>query len=392
LNEQKNLLDELLTKDLTERILELEYFRETNENKLERIQATGNGSGKSITSVSVEARLQKSDASLGELQMQLEVLQECLDRSNVLPASALLPTLHRRRFESCRKASGWRPEVGAADILARERAALQIMGFGGPTATPVLQQVCSVGRKPGALANLRNAQATAENQPQRIGNWEPLKRAIRVAEDAGVDDESVMAANAAVVRGQMWCAVQTGNTREALMSAIRAAKQANFEDDEVRQMEQTAESRIAQLEQINEAKRKLRIAVSWVTVNNLEKLRKAIAEARELGVDDEDISKAETELASVLTKEQAKSEPASAVTSEGGLSVVLRRAKPNWTTRDLDAALVKLAVIDVVTVEGLSSAIDADDPIHNLNERLRRAGQRAFVEDTIKALRTALMP
>mmetsp|Transcript_25057 Transcript_25057/g.62840 ORF Transcript_25057/g.62840 Transcript_25057/m.62840 type:complete len:464 (-) Transcript_25057:163-1554(-) len=260
-------------------------------------------------------------------------------------------------------------------------------GGGGEAEQRALAMSCSIVRKHAALGDLRASLAQAEAEPRSLQHWRKLRKAIDKAEAAKVDEEHLEVATALVSKGQMWCTVQTANTREELLEAIRAVKQSDFSDTEIAQMEEVGNKRMETLEQVAESKRRLRIAVAWASTNNLDKLKRAIAEAESVGVDAEEIAKAEKEVADILSKESANTARS---TAEANLRDVLRAAKPYWTSDNLEAALRKLAGINIVTMPGLREALASPEAESDLNERLRAIGQKAFAEDTLKAIKTVL--
>merc|ERR1712107_582755 len=74
---------------------------------------------------------------------------------------------------------------------------------------------------------------------------------------------------------------------------------------------------------------------------------------------------------------------------EGTLSAFLHKAKPQWMSKDLDAAMKKLNKVSIFTIEALAEALlHVDDNF--LNERLKSQDQRAFSDDTLRAFRLTL--
>merc|ERR1712032_1274368 len=115
------------------------------------------------------------------------------------------------------------------------------------------------------------------------------------------------------------------------------------------------------------------------------KLRSAISEAKEAGVDKGEVAEAELRL-SQLNDEQEVGNRVSPALSE-----LLHKAKPEWRAKVLDAAVDKLVDVGVVNIQGLTAALSYDGPAESsLNELLRNKGHKAFAEETIRSLQEVL--
>jgi len=64
---------------------------------------------------------------------------------------------------------------------------------------------------------------------------------------------------------------------------------------------------------------------------------------------------------------------------------ILQEARPNWSDKDLDSVLEKLAKANVCTAGVLYSSLRRRG-LGNLNEKLRQAGERCFTTETLQAL------
>lgn len=417
LNEQDLLLNELLRKDSTvenlrERVQELESVHggdggrssdTTFEDLRQRIQQLedthmegGNDTGKSGTSGpdrpdpeelqlrlgGLEAFRSESDKAVGRLEAQLQVLQECLHRSAVLSDTALLVAGHRRHFEVTCASTGWHADAVFGDIMQKDEALGRIFGFIGHQEASTLQ--IAVGsraagpstKKAKADGQLQRAIANAETEPNNPCRWDELSAAIEVATFAELDSQQLQMAEDLMVKGRALSAVARSSSQKELDAARRALELVGFDKTEIKSIVEEAELRISECERVALAQQQLRIAVSWGYPT---KLRKAITDAEAAGVSVQDIEKARMELKSLDVR-----------AAHEHLHDLLRGAKPGWTPKDLDSALSKLASIGIVTVARISMALESEEPAGHLNEQLRQAGQKAFTEDTVKALRQAL--
>lgn len=79
------------------------------------------------------------------------------------------------------------------------------------------------------------------------------------------------------------------------------------------------------------------------------------------------------------------------VPRDASLRMVFQFARPDWLTRDLVAAMEKLAQIGIANVPGLLEALRGRGE-QSLNSRLKRAGQRGFAQNTLQLLRDQFEP
>jgi len=391
------------------RLVELETYRGINESAFKKLQAHSNATVARL--VRTEEQIRRADNSLGELRSHIDLVQDCLERQHVLPSWSVHAGLHRQRFNAIRKASGWRGEADLDDVLRQDSATILVFGFAGPAEMVAVRQttktsvIGAAGQKVKAQGELQRACAAAENRPLSLTNWALLRESIQMAKDANVDGRQVQAATQFWAQGRARAAVEMSSSREELTAALRTAEQHGISAGDLRNELTEAKMRIAESERMAEAQRKLRIAVSWASSQNLAKLRVAIAEAEEAGVDAQEIAKAEKELSSMLPSGKQESGPPPAAKKQEpsqkkreasqamapGLTDLLRAAKPAWTVKDLEAALMKLGFVGIVSIRGLASVLDKDSSSENaLNDLLKQAGQKTFTDDTVRSLRSAL--
>jgi len=326
-----------------------------------------------------EASLRRGDKALEDLQSHVHLLQDCLVQLDLLPSWCL----HRQRFRAVCQASKWCPSASAADALKQESALLLVCGFAEPADAAALQLVSTAARcssvyqKVQAPRILQSACAKAETEPAHLANWSALRSVIEAAKAANVDDKQIQAAEQLCVTGHVKAVCLGSASREELSASLSVAREAGLPQEEITAMQAAAESRIGERERIAEQCRRLRIALSWASTATLPKLRKAIAEAEEAGVDAEEIAKAQCEVSRLESV-------------ESGLGDLLHVAKPAWDAKATSTALQKLACVGIVNIRQLESALDTDSADNSLNGLLKNAGQKTFTEDTCKSLRLAL--
>merc|ERR1740121_2928430 len=227
---------------------------------------------------------------------------------------------------------------------------------------------------------LRIALAAAETNPEQLTRWSELEDAIKAAKVADVDSQQVQMAEQVWTRGRAEAVAENSSSYEELSDALRAAKEAGIAEVKLQSIEARITSQIDQKEKFSQAQRKLRIAVSWASAENVAKLRNAISEAEEAGVDEKEIAKATLQLSICEREVQAEA-----------LRGLLREAKPAWGAKDLDAAVDKLKVVGVVSIQSLAAAVNVDAPFQSsLNVLLKNGGQRTFTEETVMTLRSVL--
>jgi len=326
-----------------------------------------------------EASLQRGDKALEDLQSHVKLLQDCLEQLDVLPSWCL----HRQRFRARCQAFKWCPSASAADALKQDSALLLVCGFAEPADAAALQLVSTavkrsfVSKTLQAPRILQSACAKAETEPARLANWSKLRSVIEAAKAANVDDKQIQAAEQLCVAGHAKAVVEGSASREELSASLSVAREAGLPQEEITTMQAAAESRIVERERAAEQGRRLRVALSWASTATLPKLRKAIKEAKQAGVDAEEIAKAQSEVSRLQD-------------TPTGLSDLLHVAKPGWDARVFSAALQKLACVGIVKISQLESALDTDSADSSLNGLLRNAGQKTFTEDTLLSLRVAL--
>jgi len=229
---------------------------------------------------------------------------------------------------------------------------------------------------------LQTALAAAETNPEHPTRWSELEDAIKVAKAAGVDSQQVQMAKQACMRRSAEAALENISSFEELYRAMPAATEAGVPEVKLRSIEARISSQVDQKEKISQAQRKLRIAVSWASPQNVAKLQSAISEAEEAGVDKEEIAKAALKLSTY--KQQAAQNPVS-------LRSVLNEAKPTWGEKVLDAAVDKLNAVGIFDIQRLAAELSADAPFQSsLNELLKNGGQRTFTEETLTSLVSVL--
>jgi len=234
-----------------------------------------------------------------------------------------------------------------------------------------------------ALRKLRITLAAAKANPEHLTRWTALEDAIKDAKVANVDSQQVQMAEQVWMRGRAEAVAGNSSSYEELSGALRAAKEAGIAEVKLQSIEARISSQIEQKEKFSQAQRKLRIAVSWASAENVAKLRNAISEAKEAGVDEKEITEAALQLS--ICEREVQDSLAEA------LRELLREAKPAWGAKDLDAAVDKLKVVGIVSIQSLAAALNIDAPFQSsLNVLLKNGGQRAFTEETVIAVRGVL--
>jgi len=230
---------------------------------------------------------------------------------------------------------------------------------------------------------LQIALAAAETNPEHLTCWSELEDVIQDAKAADVDSQQLQMAEQACLRRGVEAALENSSSFEELYRAMPAAREAGIPEAKLQSIEACLRSHIDQKEKISQAQRKLRIAVSWASPQNLAKLRNAISEAEEAGVDGDEIAKAVQQL-SVFSKQLE-------IHGSDVVRELLREAKPTWSENALDAAVDKLNDVGINSIQRLAAALSVDAPFESsLNWLLKNGGQKTFTEETVMSVRNVL--
>jgi hypothetical protein len=299
--------------------------------------------------------------------------------------------LQRHRFKEICKASNFVPEASFSDIVAKEEVLASIGGMIGCNAPILAARAASadLNRSPNLLdfAASERLKGIFENAALGQADVQDLHDAIALADAINAEDHTRKGKMflRSLVTTQLQIAVQSPSTSVIeLRSAINSARDAGVEEEDLAEallcLGTLEKGKLAAL-------RKLRAAAAWVNGSNIDKLKTAISEAEQYGVDAKEIEKAKVVLTEVRLG--AKNKELEKVLDKA-LHEFLEAARPAWTTPDLQAVKVKLARINIFTMEQLCHALNASGEEH-LTQQLRTAGLKTFSSETLLALEEELM-
>mmetsp|Transcript_16269 Transcript_16269/g.46283 ORF Transcript_16269/g.46283 Transcript_16269/m.46283 type:complete len:442 (+) Transcript_16269:1252-2577(+) len=299
---------------------------------------------------------------LDELRSRMAALEGALRDAGVVSPAAMESRLHRQRFEEACRTSAWRPTVTLRDVCFEHKVASNIMKFAGNFAglTGFFTVLDRVGEKrivKRLRAEARLAALTEEVQAHPTAtNVAALAHELATAMNAHASANAVCAAD--------------------LDRVVRLVQdEGALTDHELRRLVADAMDRFEEEQRIGDLRRRLRWANEIMSIDQLQNL---IASAQQKNLEAWEMAAAERRIGELQAARLGEE-----------MKRALRAAKPNWTDHNITAARAKLAKVGILSLGELQKEILPETG--TVNELLRAQGEKAFSEETLQALRTALL-
>mmetsp|Transcript_16274 Transcript_16274/g.46309 ORF Transcript_16274/g.46309 Transcript_16274/m.46309 type:complete len:462 (+) Transcript_16274:1252-2637(+) len=319
---------------------------------------------------------------LDELRSRMAALEGALRDAGVVSPAAMESRLHRQRFEEACRTSAWRPTVTLRDVCFEHKVASNIMKFAGNFAglTGFFTVLDRVGEKrivKRLRAEARLAALTEEVQAHPTAtNVAALAHELATAMNAHASANAVCAADIAVQRGRAIVSIGACASRQDLDRVVRLVQdEGALTDHELRRLVADAMDRFEEEQRIGDLRRRLRWANEIMSIDQLQNL---IASAQQKNLEAWEMAAAERRIGELQAARLGEE-----------MKRALRAAKPNWTDHNITAARAKLAKVGILSLGELQKEILPETG--TVNELLRAQGEKAFSEETLQALRTALL-
>lgn len=393
----EEIVRDLCEATLSDRVDELELKTRTFAAQLKRVEARAKLPVQPSSAVAAGiggeggSRTQQQVALLGkEIERKLDVLKDYLSDEGLLSLSAYTGRLERQRFREVCQASGFKPEATLADVMSQDRVLAALCSLTGHSRQLlVVRAVCPDLEHNEKLLDIAARERLKDIfEAATIGQADlrELKDAVDLADAIGAEDmiaRGRMFLRSAVLQQLQNTLENPGASVQELRKAIEAAEEAGLPEEDL----EDARAQLAIMEKGKQvALRKLRAAAAWVNVTNTDKLKASISEAEQYGVDAKEIEKAKNVLAEVKQEAKQKEMDRSLDTA---LHEFLEAARPSWKSPELHAVRVKLARINILTLEHLASALGPTGG-ETLTHRLRAAGLKTFSTETLSAFEEEL--